>query len=138
MTGAAGSPGSPGAAGPIGIGTPGNDGDDGYDGWAIIGPQGPPGVGGSASFTDFTKDLGVSNSAGNFTITGLSGLTAEKRVMVMQTPAQIASKGNARDEVEMDQIQVTGYVVNATTIQCYWRAPNVVVGTYAFAYLVGA
>ena len=92
----------------------------------------------SVAFTDFTKDLGVADRAGSFDITGLSGLTADKPVMVMQTAAAISSKGNARDEPEMDQIQVTGYVVDTTTIRCYWQAPAVVVGTYAFAYLVGA
>lgn len=96
------------------------------------------GASGSPTYNAFTKDLGTSNRSGTFDITGLAGLTADKPVNVMQTAAQIASKGNARDEPEMDQIQVTGYVVDATTIRCYWQAPSVVVGTYAFAYLVGA
>lgn len=96
------------------------------------------GAGGSVSFTAVTKDLGAANRSGTFDITGLSGLTADKPVMVMQTAAAIASKGNARDEPEMDQIQATGYVVNATTVRVYWNAPSVVVGDYAFAYLIGA
>lgn len=57
---------------------------------------------------------------------------------IVQTPAQIASKGNARDESELDHIRLTGYVVDATTIRVYWHAPSVVVGTYAFAYAVSA
>ena len=92
----------------------------------------------SVAFTAFTQDLGASDRSGTFDLTGLSGLTADKPVQVFQTAAAIASKGNARDEPEMDQIQVTGYVVDTTTIRCYWNAPSVVVGTYAFAYLVGA
>ena len=96
------------------------------------------GSSGSPTFTAFTQDLGAARNAGTFDITGLSGLTADKPVSVMQTAAQISSKGNARDEPEMDQIKVTGYVVDTTTIRCYWQAPSVVVGTYAFAYLVGA
>lgn len=95
--------------------------------------------GGSGSFatTDFTKDLGAANYSGTFDITGLSGLTTNNNVTVMQTAKAISSKGNARDEPEMDQIQVTGYVVDANTIRCYWNCRSVVVGTYAFAYVVG-
>lgn len=89
------------------------------------------------TFIEFTKDLGA-NRSGTFDITGLSGLTADKPVLVRQTAAAIASKGNARDEPETDPITVTGYVVDATTIRCYWSAPSVVVGIYAFAYVVGS
>lgn len=97
----------------------------------------PPG-GAGGSYTDFTKDLGAARRSGSFDITGLSGLTADKVVSVVQTAAQIASKGNARDEAEFDQINLTGYVVDANTIRAYWQAPGVVVGTYAFAYQVSA
>lgn len=38
----------------------------------------------------------------------------------------------------MDQIQVTGYVVDANTIRAYWQSPSVVVGTYAFAFMVSS
>lgn len=103
---------------------------NGQGNWAT-----PPSAAGG-SYTAFTKDLGAARSSGTFDITGLSGLTAEKVVSVVQTAAQISSKGNARDEAEMDQIQVTGYVVDTTTIRAYWQAPSVVVGTYAFAYQV--
>lgn len=68
----------------------------------------------AVSFTAFTQDLGVARRTGTFDLTGLSGLTVDKPVQIMQTAAQIASKGNARDEPEMDQIQFTGYVVDAT------------------------
>lgn len=95
----------------------------------------PPG-GAGGSYTDFTKDLGAARRSGSFDITGLSGLTADKVVSVVQTAAQIASKGNARDEVEFDQIQATGFVLDASTIRAYWQSPGVVVGTYAFAYQV--
>lgn len=92
--------------------------------------------GGGAAFTAFTKDLGVARSSGTFDITGLTGLTPDKVVDIVQTAAQIATKGNARDEAEMDLIRVTGYVVDATTIRAYWSAPGVMVGDYAFAYVV--
>lgn len=96
------------------------------------------GAGGGTTFTAFTQDLGTARRDGTFDITGLSGLSADKVVQVVQTAAPITSKGDARDEPEMDQIQVTGYVVDASTIRCYWQAPSVVVGTYAFAYSVSA
>ena len=85
---------------------------------------------------DFTKDLGVSRRSGTFDITGLSGLTPNKVVSVVQTAAAIASKGNARDEPEMDLIRLTGYVLDANTIRVYWNASGVVVGNYSFAYTV--
>jgi hypothetical protein len=101
------------------------------------GIQGPPGGGGGGlSYTKFTQDLGVARRDGTFDITGLAGLTIDKVVNLTQTADQISSKGNARDEAEMDQIQLTGYVLNATTIRTYWQAPSVVVGIYAFAYAV--
>lgn len=96
------------------------------------------GVGGDPVFTAFTKDLGTAKRSGTFDITGLSGLTANKVVNIIQTNAEISSKGNARDESEMDHISVTGYVVDSTTIRAYYSAPSVVVGEYAFAYLVSA
>lgn len=94
------------------------------------------GSAGSSIYQDFEKDLGTASCSGTFDITGLSGLTADKNVLIFQTAQAIASKGNARDEAEMDQIQLTGYVFDATTIRAYWWAPSVVVGTYEFAYKV--
>ena len=98
------------------------------------------GAGGGSTYTDFTKDLGVSRSSGTFDITGLSGLTPNQNVLVFQTVKAITSKGDARDESEMDMICCTGYVVDATTIRVKWFSANgaVVTGTYAFAYSVGA
>lgn len=92
--------------------------------------------GGSLTLTALVRDLGTARRSGTFDITGLSGLTADKAVLITQTTAPIASKGNARDEIEFDAIQATGYVVNATTIRVLWHAPGVVVGDYAFAYVV--
>lgn len=96
----------------------------------------PAGGGGGSAYTDFTKDLGVSRRSGTFDITGLSGLTVDKVVSIVQTAVPIASKGNARDEPEMDLIRATGYVVNATTIRAYWQAQGVMVGSYNFAFQV--
>lgn len=94
--------------------------------------------GGSAivTLTTFTKDLGVGAKSGGFTLTGLSGLTIDKVVSIIQTAGAITSKGNARDESEMDSITVTGYVLDSSTIKCFWHATGIVVGTYEFAYFV--
>lgn len=89
-------------------------------------------------FTEFTKDLGAARRSGTFDLTGLTGLTAGKPVLAWQSMAAITSKGDARDEAEMDRIEISGYVVDANTIRLNWSAPSVVVGTYAFAYQIGA
>lgn len=116
---------------------PGEDGEDGMSIVGPMGPQGPSGGGGGGAFTDFTKDLGTSRRSGTFDITGLSGLTADKVVTIVQTAAPIVSKGNARDEAEMDLIQLTGYVVDTTTIRAYWNSSGVMTGVFAFAFQVG-
>jgi hypothetical protein len=113
---------------------------DGITKWlSILGPGGTGGGGGGAgTLTDFTVDLGHSNRSGHFDITGLAGLTVGKNVLIVQTAQPIATKGNARDEFEFDDIQFTGYVVNAATIRVYWNAKGTVVGIYAAAYQVAA
>lgn len=127
-TGAQGIQGIQGIPGPTGI-----DGEEAEFPYLIPGPTGPAGT---PVMTKFTKDLGVARSSGTFDITGLTGLIADKVVTIVQTADAIVSKGNARDEFEMDNIQLTGYTVDAATIRAYWNAPNIVVGTYAFAYMV--
>jgi hypothetical protein len=102
--------------------------------WRKIGS----GANNGTTWINFTKDLGVGALSGTFDLTGLSGLSPGANVAVIQTAQPITSKGNARDEFEMDPIVATGYVVDASTIRVYWSAaPSVVVGTYAFAYSVG-
>lgn len=90
---------------------------------------------GGLSLTNFIQNIGPGTS-GNFTLTGLSGLTADKDVIAVQTAQPIPSKGGARDEFEMDNIELTGYVVDATSIKFYWNASGIVGGDYAFAYQV--
>jgi len=87
-------------------------------------------------YKKFTQDLGVAKTSGTFDITGLIGLNPDDVVEVVQTADPIASKGNARNEFEMELIALTGYVVDNTTIRVYWNATGVCVGVYAFAYLV--
>lgn len=139
IPGPQGPTGNTGATGPQGpIGLPGEDGIP-EDPWIIPGPQGPAGSsggGGGFTFTDFTKDLGAGNRAGTFDITGLSGLTPNKNVLIVQTMQPISSKGDARDEFELQPIILTGYVVDANTIRALWNCDSVCVGTYAFAYAV--
>ncbi len=88
--------------------------------------------GASGTKTAFTKDLGAARSSGTFDVTGLSGLTTDDSYEVRQSAAAIASKGNARDEPEMDTIRCTAYALDATSLRVYWCADAVVVGTYAF------
>jgi hypothetical protein len=141
--GAAGAAGAPGATGPQG-----SMGPPGVHGIPVMGMMGPPGPagakgdtgapgGGGGSYTNLAQDLGTARRSGTFDITGLSGLTADKPVNIFQSASPITSKGDARDEAEMDHISVTGYVLNTTSIRCYWQAPSVVVGTYEFEYAVG-
>lgn len=136
-TGANGATGATGAVGPVG--PPGLDGRAGAMGpmgqRGDTGPTGAAGAGATA-WTKFTKDLGVARSSGTFDIAGLAGLTADKPVQVVQTADAIASKGNSRDEFEVEPIVLTGYVVDAATIRVYWHADGICVGTYAFAYSV--
>lgn len=107
----------------------------------VPGPKGDTGAtggggGGGLTLTAVTVDLGVAHRSGTFDITGLSGLTAGKPVLIKQLASAIPSKGDARDEFEMDAISLTGYVVDASTIRCYWNATGVVVGNYNFGYAV--
>lgn len=90
------------------------------------------------SMTDFTADLGTGRSSGTFDVTGLPAMTVGKNVAIWQTAQAIASKGGARDELEMDNIQATGYVLSSTSLRAYWHAPAIVTGIYAFAFTVGA
>lgn len=137
--GAAGVAGATGPTGPQGLqGITGAAGDDGEDALIIPGPAGPQGTPGVAggSWTAFTQDLGVAQTSGTFDVTGLSGLTADTPVLVTQTAAAIASKGDARDEPEMDTILVTAYALGTTSFRAYWFSANgsIQVGTYAFAW----
>lgn len=102
----------------------------------IQGPQGATGPSGSSTLTNFTKDLGVANYSGTFDITGLAGLTVDKNVLIVQTMQKITSKGDARDEFEMQPIILTGYVFDSATIRALWNCDSICVGTYAFAYAV--
>jgi hypothetical protein len=136
----------PGPTGPRGIdgiigingipGPPGMDAEEIDYPYVIPGPAGQSGQG--VVLTSFIKNLGAGDKSGTFDITGLSGQSVGKTVNIYQTTDPIPSKGNARDEFEMDAIVLAGYVVDAATIRAYWFACNgsTVVGDYAFGYSV--
>jgi len=96
---------------------------------------------GAPTFASTEKDIAACPCySGTFDITGLSGLTAAKRVLIWQEVGPYTGKGDATgsiDEVEMDMVTATGYVVDATTIRAYWTCPQRVMGNVKFQYLVG-
>lgn len=100
------------------------------------------GGGAGLTLSVFEQDMGnVAVYGGNFQITGLSGLTANKPVLVHQAPGPYTGKGTLQDEPEMDMVFATGYVVNATTIQVYWVVgPHLgpIAGKVKFLYQVSA
>jgi hypothetical protein len=68
----------------------------------------------------------------------LSGLTADKQVLIQQKAAPYTGKGTLYDESEMDQIMISAYVLNTTTIQAHWVSTGMVVGSIKFGYTVSA
>lgn len=75
--------------------------------------------------------------SGSFDLTGLSGLTVDKPVYIQQAAGPYASKGTRQDEAEMDQVNVSAYVVDANTIRAYWTSATQVVGSFTFIWLAG-
>lgn len=76
--------------------------------------------------------------SGHVQITGLSGLTAGKAVLVRQAGGPYTDKGTRTDEAEMDSLDLTGKVLDATTIDIYWTSRYRVRGNYKVDYLVSA
>lgn len=72
-------------------------------------------------------------SGGSFTISG-SGFVVGKSVVITQSCGPYTGKGSIPDEVSMDQLTVSAYVVNSTTINAYWGSGSKVVGYYEFDY----
>ena len=107
----------------------------------ITGATGAAGSSGTTllTLTEVEKDLGSQPiTAGTFDITGLSGLTAGKQVLVSQKAAAYTGKGSYYDEPEMDHIDATGYCVDAPTIRVYWNSPTLVAGYVKFGYQVSS
>lgn len=99
-------------------------------------------AGGALTLTTVENDLGaLPLYSGTFDITGLSGLSAGKAVSINQAAGPYTNKGDRQDEAEMDFLVVKGYVVNATTIRCYWNtdvASGPISGNVKFNYIVSA
>lgn len=79
----------------------------------------------SSGFSFITVEVdmgGEPKEAGTFDITGLSGLTAGKQVLISQAAAAYTGKGDLTDEAEFELATATAYVFDATTIRVYWRA----------------
>lgn len=76
--------------------------------------------------------------SGSFQISGLPIWSAGKTVLIRQANGPYTGKGNLADEAEMDHVVVTGKVVTASLIQCYWESKYRVRGKFKFDYLVGA
>jgi len=101
----------------------------------------PGGAAGSLTLTTVEKDLGaLASKDGTFDITGLSGLTADKQVLVNQAVAVYTGKGTLKDEAEMNQCYAAGYVLNTTTIRVYWHCGHWsnLKGNVKFNYAVSA
>ena len=95
-------------------------------------------LGGGATFTQYEANLGsVPVPNGSFSITG-TGLTTGKTVLIAQSAAAYTGKGTYADEIEMDQIVISAYVQDATTIKCHWGSNTRVAGNVKFNYLVSA
>jgi hypothetical protein len=87
-----------------------------------------------------TVEINLGSTArrsGNFQISGLSGLTANKPVFIKQAVGPYTGKGTRFDEAEMDSLNVRAKVLNTTTIQCYWSSQYQVRGNFKFDYLIG-
>jgi hypothetical protein len=103
-----------------------------------------PAAGGGAGLTLTEVEVNMGSTpvySGNFQITGLTGLTANKQVLIQQKAAPYTGKGTLYDESEMDQVLANGYVLNSTTIQAFWVSAHgngPVAGNIKFGYAVSA
>lgn len=100
--------------------------------------DGKANAGASPSIATVEKDLGaIARLSGKFTITGLSGLTIGKPVMIQQAVAPYTGKGTQADESEMDGIVVKAVVTAVDTITAYWNSATRVKKNIKFNYFVG-
>ena len=72
-------------------------------------------------------------NSGSFTITG-TGFTPGAPIMITQ--ASTRPNSVLYDSVEMDQINVSGIVLNSTTIQCNWGCSGYICNSYTFNYWI--
>lgn len=86
--------------------------------------------------TTIEKDLGSKAKSGKFQITGLNNLIPNKQVVITQAAGPYTGKGTLPDESQKDSVFVNGYVLNSTTIQCYWNCCTWVHGNFKFNYFI--
>lgn len=99
---------------------------------------GPAAGSSSTVFASVEKDLGQAKMSGSFQITGLSGLSVGKPVLINQAAGPYTGKGTLADEAEMDHVSVSGIVTSTSVITAYWNSPTFVSGNFKFNYLIGA
>ncbi len=93
--------------------------------------------GGGLSLTTYQANLGsVASTGGTFDITGLSGLTPGANVLIQHLAVAATGKGDLRDEIEMDAVIASGYVLDSSTIRVHWRSTGPVAGYVALGYAV--
>lgn len=80
-------------------------------------------------------DLGSTGRyGGSFTISDPSITVGT--VTITQAADVFKNKGSLKDESEMDQVRVNGYVMNRGAIQAYWTCDQMVMGYFKFNYKV--
>lgn len=85
--------------------------------------------------TTIEKDLGYpAKSSGNFLITGLTGLTTNKQVVISQAAGTYTNKGD--DELEFDALVCSGIVVDSTTIKVSYNSRFPIGGNFKFNYFI--
>lgn len=106
----------------------------------VLGYTGSAGSGSGGSFTLTTVEVNIGSNprrSGAFGITG-TGLTPGKPVFIQQAVGPYTGKGTLEDEAEMDQVNVTALVEDATNIIAYWTSTYDVRGNLKFNYIIGA
>lgn len=96
--------------------------------WAV-----PPSGSGGLTLTQVVKSLGTKPATdGKFDITGLSGLTVGKPVLVIDA----TGPGSNKDD---DKVTAYGEVISTTSIRVWWRTDKVgVSGSHTFYYAVSS
>lgn len=83
-----------------------------------------------------TVEIDIGNSplySGSFDISG-SGFNVGRTVIVNQACGPYTGKGDLPDETEMDLIGVAGYVLDSSTIRCYWTSSQPIASKIKFNY----
>lgn len=79
----------------------------------------------------------IARKSGAVELSGLSGLTVGKPVMVMQALAAYSGKGDLTDEGEFGIVSASGVVTASDTIKIVWASDDLMIGSVKLAYAVG-